>query len=444
MKILSKLKYFLLVLFIVPIFVSAETVAKIGDNEYETLEAAITAATTDGAEIVLQTDYTPDNMNKLIEIEEGKNIVINLNNNTYSGRVVNHGTLTIKDGKLLLNTSGVAFSNYGSLVLSNLAVGDTDRGYGITNEGPATSLVINSGTYTGAFSNNGGTMVINDGTFNEDGQHNYLLSNSGLLTINGGTFTTTAKAKNMIQNSTYAVGIGGTSSLTALQKTVINGGTFNAYYYALVNSIGGTSSFEMNGGTINSDSKEDVIASFTSVSDNPDNFVEGLSGTVAIYGGTINAPNSGGIFLLGKNKLILGKNDGTVTKDSPLINIPKGTVGSGYANDLLEFYDGTIIQKSEIAGTSYGAGIAAADITIPEGYFIKYDKNEDGTLTAYLSNTSATPADGVSEETPTSTEENIKNPNTGMFISLVVSSGLLVAMTVSIVVIKKKNKLYKI
>ena len=442
MKLIKNLKYLLVLAIVLPVFVSAETVAKIGDNEYETLEAAITAATTEGAEIVLQTDYTPDNMSKLIEIEEGKSIVLNLNNNTYSGRITNHGTVTIKDGTILLNTTGVAFVNYGTVVLNNLTVGDTERGYQFLNEEPGTSLTINSGTYIAAFKNQGGTVVVNSGTFTEDGGHSFLFSNSGTLTINDGTFTTTERAENMIVNSTYAVGIGGTSSLTALQKIVINGGTFNPYYYALVNSIGGTSLIEFNGGTINSNSTQDVIASFTSVSDDPDNFVEGTSGGIAIYGGTINAPNSSGIFMYSKNTLIIGKNDGTVTKDSPLINIPKGTIGSGYANDKLKFYDGTIIQKSEIIGKSYGAGFAESDITIPEGYFIKYDKNEDGSLTAYLSNTSATPASDV-EETPAATED-IKNPNTGMFISLVVTSALLVSIMVSIVVIKKKNRLYKI
>ncbi len=77
-----------------------------------------------------------------------------------------------------------------------------------------------------------------------------------------------------------------------------------------------------------------------------------------------------------------------------------------------------------------------------DGFIMSYALAE---ATTTPDNTPATtPADGVSEETPTSTEEDIKNPNTGMFISLVVTSALLVSIMVSIVVIKKKNKLYKI
>ncbi len=444
MKLIKNLKYLLVLAIALPVFVSAETVAKIGDNEYETLEAAITAATTEGAEIVLQADYTITEYMAHMDIPEDKNIVINLNEHTLSGRTTNNGTVTIKNGKLVNNTSwGSSFLNDGTAIFNDVEVlAGTGLGFEIVNNAGKT-VTINSGIYVSAFANKGGTMVVNGGTFTEDGHHNYLFGNSGTLTVNGGTFTTTEKAKNMFENTTYAVGIGGTSSLTSLSKIIVNDGTFNPYYYAFVNSIGGTSLIEFNGGTINSNSTEDVIASFTSVSENPDNFAEGTSGGVAIYGGTINAPNSKGIFVYSNNKLIIGKNDGTVTKDSPLINIPKGTIGSGYYDDLLEFYDGTIIQKGEIIRkASEGTGFHAEDVTIPEGYFIKYDKNEDGSLTAYLSNTSATPASDV-EETPAATED-IKNPNTGMFISLVVTSALLVSIMVSIVVIKKKNRLYKI
>ena len=53
-----------------------------------------------------------------------------------------------------------------------------------------------------------------------------------------------------------------------------------------------------------------------------------------------------------------------------------------------------------------------------------------------------TPASDVNENT--SSEEDIKNPNTGMFISLIVTSSFLTLIIGAIIVIKKKNKLYKI
>lgn len=98
---------------------------------------------------------------------------------------------------------------------------------------------------------------------------------------------------------------------------------------------------------------------------------------------------------------------------------------------------------SPVNNNFYFVGQTSASLNVQENM-----GGTDGIIMSYalvdLTPAPATPVDGVSEEQPTSTEDDIKNPNTGMFISLVVSSGLLVAMIVSIVVVKSKNKLYKI
>ncbi|MBO4245198.1 MAG: hypothetical protein J5892_00450 [Bacilli bacterium] len=457
MKILKNLKYLLVLAIILPVFASAETVAKIGTDEYESLQEAITAATT-GAEIILQDDIVLDYSapDGTTTIYADKNIIINLNDHSYTGYILNNGTVTIKNGTLYNPSNGISFLNNDTVEFSNVNTrtnGDTYT-FVFRNNSDASLLTVNGGTYVGTFENNGGTMTINSGTFTEDTKHNMIFTNAGLITVNGGNFIATTTAKNLFQNTTYSYSIGGTSSTTTLRKIVINDGVFNAYQTAFTN-LDGTSAIEINGGTINSTSTEKIINSNISISADPGVY-GGTAGTVTITGGTINATNSSGIFIYSGNKLIIGKNDGTVTNDSPTINIPNGSLGSGYYNDVLEFYDGTVIQKAKIDGTT-GTRFNLTDITIPTGYYIKYDTNADSSITAYLAaeatepetteptttETPTTPASDVSEETSTTTED-IKNPNTGMFISIIISSSLLLILITSIVILKKRNKLYNI
>ena len=183
----------------------AETkVAKIGDVEYATLQAAIDAAQ-NGDEVVLLTD-----VKEHILVSETSNVVLNVNGKTIdnddanASTIENKGTLSIKgNGKILNTTSGnFVLYNRGTVVIDGpdfIASKHSDKNFTgiVINEYKAT---INSGTFT-ADTNEVETiitsasadsiMTINDGIFG-NGKLNFYQSkdNDNCFVLNGGTFFT--------------------------------------------------------------------------------------------------------------------------------------------------------------------------------------------------------------------------------------------------------------
>ncbi len=101
------------------------TVAKIGDIEYTNLQSAINACTSDTPTTI--TLVNSINSTQMFTIEEGQNVIIDLNGSTIATGTLeklieNAGTLTIIDtndrqtGKIS-NTSGIAINNTGTLNL---------------------------------------------------------------------------------------------------------------------------------------------------------------------------------------------------------------------------------------------------------------------------------------------------------------------------------------
>lgn len=101
------------------------TVAKIGTVEYTNLQAAINTCT-DGKEIIINL-VNSINTNSSFIIEEGQNVVIDLNGKTITAdiegsTIENSGNLTIIDsssnqvGKIA-NTKGIAITNTGTLTI---------------------------------------------------------------------------------------------------------------------------------------------------------------------------------------------------------------------------------------------------------------------------------------------------------------------------------------
>ena len=98
-------------------------------------------------------------------------------------------------------------------------------------------------------------------------------------------------------------------------------------------------------------------------------------------------------------------------------------------------------------------GIYDMAVSPVNGYFYFVGQNQtglngqnnmggtDGFIMSYAL-AEPTPVSDVNENT--SSEEDIKNPNTGMFISLIVTGSFLTLIIGAIIIIKKKNKLYKI
>ena len=247
--------------------------AKIGGAEYDTLQAAIDAAS--GSEttvVVLLNDLTES-----ITIDSGKNVTIDLNGHKLTntdGRhtITNNGTLTIVDtsaaksgtvdnvthakgaivnyGVTVLNggtfersqekgtyspygnggNSWYTIANYGKMEINAGVTVYNNGGYSsmIRNvgEGPdASTLTINGGTFSGGVNtvknDEGGVLVVNGGNFSNTAQ--YVIMNWHKTTINNGTFKTLNTAKAVLFTSNYG---GEANAAASAGELTITGGTF--------------------------------------------------------------------------------------------------------------------------------------------------------------------------------------------------------------------------
>lgn len=382
-----------------PVMVSAANEAKIGETEYATIEAAITAAT-DGATITLLGD------NDDLVVASGKNITINLGGFKITS-MENAGTLTLMNGDIFYDLLDRAIINNGTMVVDGVDLdGNDSTSHTVHNNGTITfknsTFSVTEGDYTGFLSNsegatatiesgtyvsddlfdNKGTMIINGGTWTMT-YNNTTNTNSGTLTINNGTFI--AEENNFIDNIRGHLIVNG-GTFTGLDGVMnydpsyvnntgsesvidINGGTFNVTGMAFGNtSFSAYSIINFNNGTVNSTTTEYVVGDYGS----------GNSNKINIYGGTITANNAKGIFLQGGNILTIGKDDGTVNANIPLIDIRKGYIHT-LGETTINFYDGVlnIVKDSLYDGT-------ITTIKTPTKYSVKYDKNEDNSYKAYL------------------------------------------------------------
>ena len=247
--------------------------AKIGGAEYDTLQAAIDAAS--GSEttvVVLLNDLTES-----ITIDSGKNVTIDLNGHKLTNTdgqhtITNNGTLTIVDtsaaksgtvdnvthakgaivnyGVTVLNggtfersqekgtyspygnggNSWYTIANYGKMEINAGVTVYNNGGYSsmIRNvgEGPdASTLTINGGTFSGGVNtvknDEGGVLVVNGGNFSNTAQ--YVIMNWHKTTINNGTFKTLNTAKAVLFTSNYG---GEANAAASAGELTITGGTF--------------------------------------------------------------------------------------------------------------------------------------------------------------------------------------------------------------------------
>ena len=212
--------------------------AKIGGTEYDTLQAAINAASDGGNTVVLLKDLTES-----ITIDNNKNVTIDLNGHKLTNTdgqhtITNNGTLTITatNGGTVDNVThqraaivnnGTATLNGGTYTRSKENAGNNkedakgnsfytilsdngatmtiNEGVTVTNMGHFSSMICNGGTSAST-----STMIINGGTFN-GGLNTIKNDEAGVLTINGGDFSNTSQF--VVMN---------------WHKTTINGGSFKA------------------------------------------------------------------------------------------------------------------------------------------------------------------------------------------------------------------------
>ncbi len=222
-----------------------DNVAKIGEQEYSTLQDAINVATGD-TEIDLMSNTAED-----VSIPSGKTVTIDLSGykitNITGHTITNNGTLTINDSS----------SSHAGTV-DNV----THQKAAVYNESGATAM-LNAGTYERSLEagdtngNNGnsyytiynqGNMEISNAVINNKGTYSSCIINGGFedgakLTIDGATVTGGINAiKNDEYGSTLTI-TSGTFTNSALDGAVIlnaataniNGGTFNGSGACVIN-----------------------------------------------------------------------------------------------------------------------------------------------------------------------------------------------------------------
>lgn len=244
-------------------------VAKVGSTTYETLNGAIGAAA-EGNTVTLLKDTTED-------VVVNKNITLDLDGKTLTGTktsgkasltVVKGATATVKNGTILGTENGYyTIQNNGTATFESLTATAGNTGSSmIDNWG---TLTINSGVYSGGLdvvkSEEGSTLVINDGTFelNYSKKWGYtaVILVYGDTTITGGTFIQNSK-----KASSYpqVVMTGVVEGYTAITR--ITGGTFtnnfsnskSQIFYALGKAT--SDNFEVSGGTFNKAISADYCA----------------------------------------------------------------------------------------------------------------------------------------------------------------------------------------
>ncbi len=201
-------------------------VAKVGNDKYETLQAAVNAATTENSTVTLLKDVTED-----ITIPTGVTAMLDLSGKTLTNKAGKH-TITVENGGKLNISDSV-----GTGVVDNTSHGKA----AIYNKGEVT---LNGGTFErsaerGTYSPysdggnswytiaNYGTMEINTGvTVENAGGYSSMIRNGGdvtadcNLTIEGGNF---AGGVNTVKNDSFGV-------------LTINGGNFsNTAQYVIMN-----------------------------------------------------------------------------------------------------------------------------------------------------------------------------------------------------------------
>ena len=178
-------------------FTTKAAVAQVGSTYYTSAQNAVNSISSSG------TVKLVNNTTEIVEIASGKNITLDLNGKTITGKIKNNGTL----------------------ILSGGTVNGSEQKYehGIENNGTAT---INSGTYKGYYQgviNYKGTTTIKGGTF-YGSQYDGVLAKTGTVNISNGTFSG---------------GHSGAYSGTTSGTLKISGGTFTSGSVGAIGSDGG-------------------------------------------------------------------------------------------------------------------------------------------------------------------------------------------------------------
>ncbi len=222
-------------------------IAKIGEVEYTSLQAAFDAARDAGIQTTINVidDITESNElwiygNSDIILElNGKTITFGTNSINISYSLEDGYSSTLNDKLTIVDNSqakngkiigqGFPIYNGGTTIISDVTIESTDDGS--TNYGQAVNnyatMTINSGHLLGKFAGayNEGTMYVKGGTIEstvEEDYYGYGLSNYGIIEMTGGTVKGSGDYAVAIRNKVYT---GYPSKIT------VTGGTINGLSY---------------------------------------------------------------------------------------------------------------------------------------------------------------------------------------------------------------------
>ena len=275
-------------------------VAKVGNDKYETLQAAVNAATTENSTVTLLKDVTED-----ITIPTGVTAMLDLSGKTLTNKAGKH-TITVENGGKLNISDSVGTGVVDNTSHEKAAIYNKGE---VTLNGGTFERSAEKGTYS-PYSDGGnswytianyGTMEINTGvTVENAGGYSSMIRNGGdvtadcNLTIEGGNF---AGGVNTVKNDSFGVLTinGGNFSNTAQyvimnwNKAEITAGTFQTLDTA--SAVLFTSAYGADGNTVGkltisggefkhaSDTQEMIV----------DHYDESNSGAAAVTGGRFDA-----------------------------------------------------------------------------------------------------------------------------------------------------------
>lgn len=363
------------------------SVARVGDTYYRSLQAAINDAEA-GDTVTLLKDTKED-----IVIPKDAELALDLN----SRALTNEDAVTPKEAALTLNLNGKTLTNV--------------SGHTITNNGTLTITgdgTVDNVTHGKAALVNYGTAVVENVTLkrsqeagtdadNNGGNSYYTLENYGVMTIEDGTTVENKGAYSSMVHNGWADGSKNTDGKNSV--LTINGGTFNGGLNTIKNDDYGEltindGTFEnmsqatflnwniatVNGGTFNAEnaSSDVILNGYLDASMD--------QGELTINGGTFNA---------GKQNTVIATMNGAHSGD---IEITGGTLnGSIVLTDSQDGAQLTITQDAKINGNVTNSG--KADVAITDGATVsgQVSNGTNGTMSVVNSTVGSVPQDTTSD-----------------------------------------------
>jgi len=164
------------------------------------------------------------NVSEMVNVAEGQDVALDLDQNTINGSVYNYGTVEISNGKIEIDNVGL--DNFGDATLNNVEMNSgSPSDYGFRGQAGSTTVlnntnIISGGGAIGAV--NGAQLTFNGGKVEVDSKSTsgrYLFYTEGagtVITINDGSFDFN---KTQNQKRAYIYAGAGTT-------VYVNGGTF--------------------------------------------------------------------------------------------------------------------------------------------------------------------------------------------------------------------------